>query len=147
MAIKINGPLNIGTSGGGFQQRSVASYFTTASSLTYIHIKTTLPQQSYSMPMFEIIGYNYVTSLPIRMAFVIYTYSYLISNYQNTAYTGLTGSGVYISSDGYVCLRMYAADTYYCGFTVDVHAVAGNGAQATYGVYAITANNNSGNAY
>lgn len=147
MAIKLNAPLNIGDGGGGYQQRSVASYLNTAGSLTYIHIKTTLPQQSYSMPMFEIIGYNYVLSKPIRLAFNIYTYSYLISNYQNTAYNGLTGSGVYISTDGYVCLRMYASDIYYCGFTVDVHAVAGNGAQATYGVYAVSANNNPNNAY
>ena len=147
MAIKLNAPLNIGDGGGGFQQRAVASYITTAGGNPYIHIKTTLPQQSYSMPMFEIIGYNYSLSKPIRTAFVIYTYSYLISNYQYTAYDGLVGNGVYISSDGYVVLRMYASDTYYCGFTVDVHAVAGNGAQATYGVQAITANYNSGNAY
>lgn len=147
MSIKLNAPLNIGDNGGGYQQRGVASYITTDSGPQYIHIKTTLPQQSYSMPMFEIIGYNYVTSQPIRTAFVIYTYSYLISNWQNTNYSGLVGNGVYISSDGYIVLRLYASDTYYCGFSVDVHAVAGNGAQATYGVYAISANYSSGNYY
>lgn len=147
MAIKFNSPLNIGTSGNGYQQRGVASYFTTVGGNQYIHVKTTLPQQTYSMPMFEIIGYNYALSRPIRLAFNIYTYSYLISNYQNTAYSGLVGSGVYISADGYICLRMYASDTYFCGFTMDVHAVAGNGAGAVYGIQAATANNNSGNAY
>lgn len=147
MAIKLNAPLNIGDNDGGFQQYAVASYITTASANQYIHVKTTLPQQTYSMPMFEIIGYNYAISRPIRLAFVIYTYSYLISNYQNTAYDGLIGNGVYVSSDGYIVLRMYASDTYYCGLTINVHAVAGNGAQATYAVQAISANNNSGNVY
>jgi hypothetical protein len=147
MSIKLNAPLNIGEGGGGYQQHGVASFYTTASGPQYIHIKTTLAQQTYSMPMFEIIGYNYVTSQPIRTAFVIYTYTYLISNWQNTAYSGLVGNGVYISSDGYVVLRLYAPDTYYCGFSVDVHAVAGNGYQATYGVYSISANYSSGNYY
>jgi hypothetical protein len=147
MSIKLNAPLNIGSGGGGYQQRGVASYITTDWGPNYIHVKTTLPQQSYSMPMFEIIGYNYITAQPIRMAFVIYTYDYLIANWQNTAYSGLVGNGVYISSDGYIVLRMYAPNTYYCGFTMDVHAVAGNGAQATYGVLAVSANYSSGNVY
>lgn len=147
MSIKLNAPLNIGEGGGGYQQHAVASYVTTDYGPTYIHVKTTLPQQSYSMPMFEIVGYNYIQAAPIRLAFVIYTYSYLISNWQNTAYGGLIGDGVYISSDGYIVLRMYSSNTYYCGFSINVHAVAGNGAQATYGVSAISANYSSGNVY
>ena len=151
MGVKLNAPLSIGDDvgliGGGFQQHGVASYITTDWGPTYIHIKTTLTQQSYSMPMFEIIGYNYITAQPIRMAFVIYTYDYLISNWENTAYGGLVGNGVYISGDGYIVLRLYAPNTYYCGFSIDVHAVAGNGSQITYGVQAISANYSSGNVY
>lgn len=147
MGIKLNAPLNIGEYGGGYQQHAVASYLTTDYGPTYIHIKTTLAQQTYSMPMFEIIGYNYIQAQPIRTAFVIYTYSYLIYGAQNTNYSGLIWDGVYISSDGYVVLRLYSSNTYYCGFSINVHAVAGNGYQATYGVYAISANYSSGNVY
>lgn len=142
MPVKLNAPLSIGP---GYQQRGIANFFTT-DSYNYIHIKTTIPQQSYIMPMIELIGYNYGTADGIRMAFVIYTYSYLISNYEQ-GYYGVYGNGVYISSDGYVCLRIYTGSTYFTGFSIDVYSVAGNGAQYEVGILAMSANNNSGNVY
>lgn len=142
MPVKLDTPLSIGP---GYQQRGVASFFDTGS-YNYVHIKTSIPRFSYIMPMIELIGYNYGTSAPIRMAFVLYTYDYLISYYQN-AYTGLVGNGTYYSSDNYVCLRLYTASTYYTGFSIDAYSVAGGGAQVEIGVLAMTANNNAGNAY
>lgn len=142
MPVKLNSPLSIGS---GYQQRGIANFFTTAS-YNYVHIKTNIPHQSYIMPMIELIGYSYGTANPIRMAFVIYTYSYLISNWE-LAYYGLYGNGVYVSSDGYICLRAYTGSTYFIGFSMDAYSVAGNGAQYEVGVLAMTANNNSGNAY
>jgi hypothetical protein len=143
MPFKSNAPLSIGP---GYQQRGIASFWDGNSGLQFVHIKTSIPQQTYVMPMIEIIGYNYATAQPIRMAFVIYTYSYLISNWQNV-YNGLIGDGVYISSDGYICLRLYASNLYYVGFSIDAYSVAGNGAGYEVGILAMTANNNPGNAY
>jgi hypothetical protein len=142
MPVKSNAPLSIGT---GFQQRGIANFWD-GNFYSYVHIKTSIPQQSYVMPMIELIGYNYGTAAPIRMAFVIYTYSYLISNWEN-AYSGVVGNGVYISGDGYVCLRVYAGSLYFVGFSMDAYSVAGAGAQYEVGILAMTANNNAGNAY
>lgn len=141
MPVKSNAPLSIGP---GYQQRGIANFFTT-DSYNYVHIKTSIPQQSYVMPMIELIGYCYGLADGIRMAFVIYTYSYLISNWEQ-AYYGLYGDGVYISSDGYVCLRL-TTNTYFIGFSIDAYCVAGNGAQYEVGILAMTANNNPGNVY
>lgn len=143
MAVKLNAPLTIGP---GYQQRGIASFLTDYW-YTYIHIKTNIPHQSYIMPMIELIGYNYGVAAPIRMAFVIYTYSYLISNWQNTDYNGVSGNGVYISLDNYICLRVNAGSMYYAGFSIDAYSVAGNGAQVEIGILAMTANDNAGNAY
>lgn len=143
MPVKSNAPLSIGP---GFQQRGIASFWDGTWGLKYVHIKTTIPQQSYIMPMIELIGYNYITASPIRMAFVIYTYDYLIANWQD-AYSGVVGNGVYISSDGYVCLRVSASNMYYVGFSMDAYSVAGNGAQVEIGVLAMAASSSGGNIY
>ena len=142
MPVKSKAPLSIGP---GYQQRGIANFWD-GNFYSYVHIKTTIPQQSYIMPMIELIGFNYGVAAPIRMAFVIYTYSYLISNWQN-AYSGVVGNGVYISGDGYICLRVYASNMYFVGFSMDAYSVAGNGAQVEIGILAMTANNNPGNAY
>lgn len=142
MSVKLNAPLSIGP---GYQQRGIANFFTT-DSYNYVHIKTSIPHQSYVMPMIELIGFSYGTAQPIRMAFVIYSYSYQISNWEN-AYPGLVGNGVYLSSDNYYCLRLYTGSTYFIGFSIDAYSVAGAGPQYEVGILAMTANNNSGNAY
>jgi hypothetical protein len=143
MPLKSNAPLSIGP---GYQQRGIANFFT-MDSLQYIDIKTSIPQQSYVMPMIELIGFNYAVAAPIRMAFVIYTYDYLISNFQN-GYSGVVGSYAYISSDGYVCLKVNTqGSSYFCGFSMDAYSVAGNGPGYEVGVLAMAASNNAGNVY
>lgn len=142
MPTKINSPLSIGP---GLQQRGIANFWD-GNFYTYVHIKTSIPHQSYVMPMIELIGYNYGVAAPIRMAFVIYTYDYLISNYEN-AYSGVVGNGTYISSDGYVCLRVAAGNMYYVGFSIDAYSVAGNGPGYEVGILAMSANNSGGNVY
>jgi hypothetical protein len=151
MPFKSNAPISIGT---GYQQRGIGNYFTMDGGYAYIDIKTTIPQQSYVMPMIELIGYNYGVAQPIRMAFVIYTYSYLIANWEaattggGTGYGGVSGSSVYISTDGYVCLRVYTqGSSYFCGFSLDVYSVAGNGPGYEIGIFAAAANNAKGNYY
>lgn len=142
MPVKSNAPISIGP---GFQQRGIASYWDFGYGGNYVHIKTTIPHESYIMPMIELIGYNYGTAAPIRMAFVIYSYFYMIYSWQN-AYSGVTGDGVYLSSDNYYVLRVYAGSMYFCGFSMDAYSVAGNGAQVEIGVLAM-ANGGSGNIY
>ncbi len=93
----------------------------------YIHMKTNIPHQSYVMIMLEAVGYNYGVGLPLRCAWNIYSYTYQISNVQNTAYNGLSAHSVYISSDNYYVIVGYASSLYYCGFTVNVYNTAGNG--------------------
>lgn len=143
MSVKLNTPLSIGP---GYQQRGIASFFTDISGYNFINIKTSIPHQSYVMPMIELIGYNYATAQPIRTAFVIYTYSYLISGSQN-AYNGMTPYGTYISSDNYVCLKLFMPNTYYVGFSMDAYSVAGNGAQYEVGIIAAAATSSPGNIY
>lgn len=148
MPVKSNAPFSIGP---GFQQRGIANFFTMDYGLQYIDIKTSIPQQSYVMPMIELIGYNYGVAQPIRMAFVIYTYSYLIAGWQE-GYSGVTvdttSNWAYISGDGYVCLKVYTqGNSYFCGFSMDAYSVAGNGPQYEIGVLAMAVSNNAGNVY
>lgn len=143
MPVKSNAPVSIGP---GYQQRGIGSFWDGSWGYQYVHIKTNIAQQTYIMPMIELIGYNYIQAQPIRMAFVIYTYAYLISNWQN-GYNGVQGNGVYISSDGYVCLRVYSSNLYYVGFSMDAYSVAGAGAQVEIGILAMSANNTAGNFY
>jgi hypothetical protein len=142
MPVKSNAPLSIGP---GYQQRGIASFWD-GGTYNYVHIKTSIATDTYIMPMIELIGYNYGTAQPIRTAFVIYSYFYPIYNWED-AYSGLYANGVYISSDNYYCLRLVTSSTYYVGFSIDAYSVAGNGAQVEIGILAMTANNNSGNAY
>ena len=143
MPIKSNAPLSIGP---GFQQRGIANYWDYGYSGQYVHIKTNIAHQTYIMPMIELIGFNYGAAAPIRMAFVIYSYSYMIYNWENTAYGGVAGNGVYLSSDNYYVLRVYSGSMYFCGFSMDAYSVAGAGAQVEIGVLAMSVGG-AGNVY
>jgi hypothetical protein len=138
MPVRSNSPLSIGP---GFQQRGIANFFTTESGYAYIHLKTTVPQQSYVMPMVELIGYSYGTAQAVRVAFTFYTYSYLIWHYGGTCYNGVTQANAYISTDGYVVLVGYTGSSYFMGFSIDAYSVAGNGVQYEVGILAMAASN------
>jgi hypothetical protein len=93
--------------------------------------------------MLEAVGYNYSNGLPVRCAWNIYSYTYQISNVQNSVYGGANADGVYISSDNYYVIRLYSADLYYCGFTLNVYNTAGNGYGYPTSVSAAVASNSS----
>lgn len=147
MPVKSNAPISIGP---GYQQFGIGSFWDGGWGYTFLDIKTSIPQQSYIMPMIELVGYNYIQAQAIRVAFVIYTYSYLISNSETSSYSGFGGVSpysVYISSDGYVCLKVQSSNLYYVGFSMDAYSVAGNGAQVEIGILAAAVTTSSGNVY
>lgn len=80
-------------------------WVTTSYSGNYIHFKTNVTLNTYIMTRVEAIGVNYAVSAPIRSAWCWYSYSYLIDGGSQNIYTGLQASGVYMSSDGYICFR------------------------------------------
>jgi hypothetical protein len=113
--------------GGYLQQYSIFNVANLSSSGTYIHMKTNIPHQSGLMIMIEAVGYNYGTAAPIRCAWNMYSYTYQISNVQNSAYNGMSAYSVYISSDNYYVIVGYASSMYYNGFTLNAYNSAGTG--------------------
>lgn len=113
--------------GGYLQQYSIFNVANLSSSGSYIHMKTNIPHQSGLMIMIEAVGYNYGTAAPIRCSWNMYSYTYQISNVQNSAYNGMNAYSVYISSDNYYVIVGYAASMYYCGFTLNAYNSAGTG--------------------
>jgi hypothetical protein len=103
-------------------------YMTTASTPSYIHMKTNNPILSGQMSMIEAIGYNFGLSLPIRCAWTMYTYGGggVYPGMQN-CYGGLNADNIYASSDGYAVIVAYATTLYYCGFSLNAYQTAGNG--------------------
>ena len=112
---------------GYLQQYSIFNVANLSSSGTYIHMKTNIPHQSGLMIMIEAVGYNYGTAAPIRCAWNMYSYTYQISNVQNSAYNGMSAYSIYISSDNYYVIVGYASSMYYCGFTLNAYNSAGTG--------------------
>jgi hypothetical protein len=94
---------------------------------SYYHMKTNVAGSTYNMVMIEAVGYNFGNAAPLKCAWNMYSYSYQISNVQNSAYNGATANNVYISSDNYYVIVLYGASLYYCGFTLNAYNTAGNG--------------------
>jgi hypothetical protein len=114
----------------------------------YIHMETNITQPSSNiMCMIEAVGYCYGRALPIRCAWNFYSYQYIISNTNNSSYTGMNADGVYYASSGYVAIRAYASDLYYCGFTLNSYMVAGNGYQYPVSIRRVSQNSTSGAYY
>lgn len=114
----------------------------------YIHMETNITQPSSNvMVMIEAVGYCYGRALPIRCSWNFYSYAYIISNVNNSSYTGLNADGVYYASSGYVVIRAYATDLYYCGFTLNAYQVAGNGYQQPISIRRASQNTTSGGYY
>ena len=136
-------PTGIYPEGGGYLQQYGIYTTCNTSSVTYYHMKTNIPHQSYVMIMLEAVGYNYSYNGPVRCAWNIYSYSYQISNVQNSAYNGASAYSVYISSDNYYVIVMSAPSLYYCGFTINVYNTAGNGYGFTTSIQAAVATNST----
>ena len=114
----------------GTRALAIASYFTSDNLSRFIHIKTALRPDSHSeMFHLNITGYCYGESKAVDMTFVGYCYSAdatLLS-------VGVIGSHVldtlpaaYITSDGFIAVRIYFPTTYFLSLVVDSMRV-GNG--------------------
>ena len=59
---------------------------------------------TYIMFMIEAVGDSYGGGLPIRCAWVGYSYSYLANPGTQNIYSGISADGVYVSTDNYICI-------------------------------------------
>ena len=106
--------------GGGREYKNFYHTMTSGSTTLYNHIKTNISTGSYVMYRLDVQGYNYGTSATIDCTSVGYAYS-AGSNISTNNYSH-SGSGstlTYVSSDGYVVLRVcVGSSSYYSGFQV-----------------------------
>ena len=132
----------------GYQQLGIFQFSNGAPSGNYIHMETNITHPSSNiMFMLEAVGYCYGTSNPVRCSWNCYSYAYIISNTNNTNYTGMSADGVYYGSAGYVVIRAYTSSPYYLGFTLNSYMVAGNGAQQPMSIRRVSQNSTSGVFY
>lgn len=112
---------------------------------TYWHYKTNIALSTYVMGMVEAIGYNYGNGNAIRCAWTFYSYSYLAQPSTQTYYSGLSADGVYVSGDGYICLRA-TGSSYFAGWIFNATTLAaGSGTQISF--TAVSRNATTGNYY
>jgi hypothetical protein len=132
----------------GFQQLGIFQFSNGAASGNYIHMETNITHPSSNvMLMLEAVGYCYGASNPVRCSWNCYSYEYIISNVNNTSYTGMSADGVYYGNSGYVVIRAYTSSPYYLGFTLNAYMVAGNGAQVPMSIRRVSQNSTSGVYY
>jgi hypothetical protein len=112
----------------------------------YFHYKTNIALSTYVMVMIEAIGYAYGANQSIRSSWVFYSYSYLASAGTANVYSGLSADGVYVSSDGYVCIRANCA-SYFSGWCFNAYTVCPAGFNADVTFTAVVQTSNSGNYY
>lgn len=113
---------------------------------TYFHYKTNIALSTYIMVMIEAIGYAYGANQSIRASWVFYSYSHLANPGTATVYGGLSADGVYVSSDGYVCIRANCAP-YFSGWCFNSYCVNPAGYNTDVVFTAVSQNSNSGNYY
>ena len=130
-----------------FAQYGIYSVNTVSGGGAYLHIETSLANQSYVMMMIEAVGYCYATAKPIRCAWNHYGYSYFIGNTANTNYNGASADGGYYGSSGYYCIRAYLPGQHFACFIFNAYAVAGNGYQTPISVRRSSQNSTSGTYY
>lgn len=114
---------------------------------SYLHLETSIPNNSYIMLMIEAVGYCYSTAKPIRCAWNHYGYSYFIGNSQNTSYDGALADGSYYGSAGYYCIRVYLPGQHYACLNFNAYTTAGNGYQQYVGINRASQNSTSGVYY
>ena len=105
---------------GGRNYKNFYHTMTGESTLLYHHVKTSISPTASIMFRFDINGFNYGTQSPLEMIATGYAYSG--TNLNATSNNTIAGTGacaVYLSSDNYICLRVYVGTSaYYAGFHV-----------------------------
>lgn len=138
--------LNIGNQYGQYFTQIGSYHFssTDQQSNTYLHLKTNISSQIYSMYMLEFVGYNYGLSQNVRSSIVFHTSGALYQVGAQNIYPGLTPQNVYYSSDNYVVIRCYAASFYYMGFVLNAYMTGPYTGNPPFNVTAVQLNTNSG---
>ena len=126
--MKIYSRADIQPKGGSNQDKPVmqlcaAHYSSTASTPTWIHIKTNIPKHSNQMYAIHAEGYNYGTARSIDCVWTGYTWSGWGDSINNRSmFTevsgGLDAQDQYYSSDNYLVLTANASSFYYIGFVL-----------------------------
>jgi len=133
----------------GHIQYGIAT-LSTGDSFGYIDIKTDIPSNIPSiMVMFEAVGYAYAAQQAIRSSWSFHryantTYSVGLHN----CYLGLDATGVYVSADGYMCLKASVSSTYFIGLTINAYVTTtGSSEGRKIGVLNISTTSNAGNVF
>jgi len=105
---------------GGRNYKNFYHTMTSGSTLLYHHVKTNISPTSSIMYRFDINGYNYGTVAPLEMIATGYAYGGTNTTaMSNTTIAGTGSCHTYLSSDNYICLRVYVGTSaYYAGFHV-----------------------------
>lgn len=101
-------------------QRDFLTWNTTATGATPVHIKTNIAAGSHVMYRIAVEGYNFGMAQAINSDVAGYTYSQSPTNIHSaTANNYAPGAPIsqYISSDGYVVIKLEPVSTYYMGFS------------------------------
>ena len=117
----------------------------------YFHFKTNQRGSHNSIVTIEGVGYNYGTARPIKCMWSFYAWNNRIYDKGMTtaSYSGVDAHGMYMSSDGYVCIRAYTVHHYVCGIMLNAYT-SGAGAHNYTDIIEITAhaiNDTAGNHF
>jgi hypothetical protein len=120
--LAVGGTLSTGRTNvqNGLAFRDVAFYSNTASDAVPIHIKTNIANRSSHMYRIQIDGYNYGTASVIDHNVVGYMFASTdgITSGNTWGSNGGTTISQYLSSDGFLVVRLTFASSYFIGFGV-----------------------------
>jgi len=106
---------------------NIASFGTNQNSSGYIHIKINYkPASQNEMYYFNLKGYAYGASKPINIIYNGYAYGGSLTHLSVHDPSNYFGMHQYVSSDGYLVLRLYSGSIYYLTFVLNSVQV-GNG--------------------
>lgn len=145
-----NLPTSVSPAGAeGHIQYGIAT-LSTNESFGYIDVKTDIPASIGSiMVMFEAVGYAYASQQAIRSSWSFHRYANTTYNVGlHNCYPGLNATGVYVSADGYMCLKATVSSTYFIGVTFNAYLTTTNSGEGLkVGVTNIATTANAGNVF
>ena len=118
----------------------IYNYFSYEHGSAYIHFKTNQYKTFNQITTIEGTGYNYGTAKPIKCRWSFYAYANQLYDKGTTTHStsGVDAHGMYLSSDGYACIRVYTISTYFIGLMLNAYT-SGAGTHPFGGQVEITA--------
>lgn len=145
----LQGPVRIGSHSNNtkwIMHHVIGNFNTTSGSFNYIHFKTNIGISTECIFTIEAEGYNYGTSSPVLCAWGVYTTGSGVTLKGLESSSGLTAHGIYVSSDGKVCIRAYSGNPYYLGIVLHLYSHISY-PMSPPSILAANLNNNSGSYY